>query len=193
MNFAYENLLDLDCDYREEILKGKVVKMAPRPATEHLEAGDNILTMLKNYLWGKDCRVFSEPDVYLGDKDLVVPDVAVVCNHGIIKSKGIYGAPDLIVEVLSRSTAPRDRGYKKNLYEQCGVSEYWLVSVAERFVEVYLLEDGKYVLNNIYTHPRQHELDDMTQKERDRLVYQFKTSIFDDLVIDVRDVFQNIN
>lgn len=64
----------------------------------------------------------------------------VVCNKDIIKKDGVHGVPDLIVEVISPSTAKKDKGYKKDLYETCGVKEYWLVDTDNRSIEVYLLK-----------------------------------------------------
>ena len=79
-------------------------------------------------------------DVHLSENDCVIPDVMIVCNSDIIKDNAIYGAPDLIVEVLSPGTEKRDRGYKKDLYERCGVREYWIVDPVSLTVEVYLLK-----------------------------------------------------
>ena len=66
-----------------------------------------------------------------------------ICN-------GIHGVPDLIVEVLSHGTEKKDRGYKKDLYEKCGVREYWLVDTENQTVEVYLLKNEKFVLDEVY-------------------------------------------
>lgn len=92
-------------------------------------------------------------DVYLSDNDRVIPDVMIVWNRDIIKKDGIHGTPDLIVEVLSPSTAKNDKGYKKELHEKSGVKEYWIIDPVMRSIETYLLADGKYVLDEFYALP----------------------------------------
>jgi Uma2 family endonuclease len=119
----------------------------------------------------------------------------VVCNPDIIKNDGLYGAPDLVVEVLSKSTSERDRGIKKEIYEAIGVKEYWIVSTTERSIEVYLLKDGKFVLDkvySIYTAEDMEAIMEDDEKEREKIITEFKTSIFDDLVVAVEDVFEKI-
>ena len=71
-----------------------------------------------------------------------VPDFMVVCDREKIKADGVHSAPDLVLEVLSPSTAKNDKGYKKSVYESSGVPEYWIVSPKEKSIEVYLLQDG---------------------------------------------------
>ena len=190
-----------------EILDGKVTYMAPRPAMNHLSSMGNIHGMFYMYLKGKKCRVFADggyirldkiKDIILPDKnkkDRVIPDVMVVCNPDIIKPDGIYGAPDLVVEVLSPSTAKNDRRIKKDIYELLGVKEYWIVSSQERTIEVYILTEGKYILNNTYHQYADWEIemimDDETIEDK-TIVTEFKTSIFDDLIISVDDVFDKL-
>ena len=67
-----------------------------------------------------------------------------------LRAFSLHFPPDLVVEVLSPSSAKKDRGYKKDLYEKTGVQEYWIVEPALRSIATYLLTDGKYRLNDIY-------------------------------------------
>ena len=144
-NLAYQEEL------RDEMLDGEIVMMSPRPAVNHNLAMGNIYRAFANLLEGKKCLPFADgTDVYLTPKDRVIPDVMIICRKEIIKRNGIHGVPDLIVEVLSHGTEKKDRGYKKDLYEKCGVKEYWLVDTENRVVEVYLLRDKKYVLDEVY-------------------------------------------
>ena len=111
-------------DIWEEILNGKIIAMSPRPSVNHNIVMTNIYNIFTNYLEGNTCEAFTGGiDVHLTEKDTVIPDVMIVCNKEIIKKDGIYGAPDLIVEVLSPGTAKNDRGYKRDLYGKCGVKE----------------------------------------------------------------------
>ena len=99
---------------------------------------------------GKTCKAFNDgPDVYLTEEDRVIPDAMIICNKDIIKPNGIHGTPDLIAEVLSPSTAKKDRGYKKDLYERSGVKEYWIVAPTMRSIEAYLLTDGPFAIHSL--------------------------------------------
>ena len=121
-------------------------------------------------------------------------DIAVVCDRSILsKGRIIRGAPDLIVEILSFSTAKRDRGYKKDLYERYGVKEYWIVSSTELSIEVYLLRNGKYVLDNICILPAYWELESMTDEEKEAYQFTFSPSMFEDLIVDIREIFEDID
>ena len=125
----------------------------------------------RTYLKGKTCRAFNDGvDVYLTEDDRVIPDAMIVCNKNMIALDGIHGAPDLIVEVLLPSTAKNDRGYKKDLYEQSGVKEYWIVNPIEQSVYVYVLEKEKFKARP-YTF-------------RDRI----KPGIYDDMWIDFTEL-----
>ena len=74
---------------------------------------------------GRACIPFGDGVlVHLTDEDKFVPDVMVVCDRNKIKPDGVYGAPDLVVEVLSPSTVKNDKGYKKSIYESSGIPEY---------------------------------------------------------------------
>ena len=186
VNLAYKD------EVRKEMLDGRIVAMSPSPGMNHVTTAGNILYIFKNYLKGKQCKAYSEADVYLTPKDRVVPDVMIVCNKDIIKQKGIYGAPDLIVEILSPSTANRDRGYKKKLYEKCGVKEYWLVDTDSQSIEVYLLKDGIFELDKVYNLFPDYMLEDMTEEEINDIIKEFTTSLFSDMIIKVEDVFEGM-
>ena len=126
-NLAYE------LEFWDELIDGEIVLMSPRPATNHNQTAFNIAALFKTFLKGKTCRVFPDGmDLYLTEKDRFVPDVMVICDRSKIKNDGIHGAPDLVVEVLSPSSIKRDRIYKKRIYEQCGVREYWIRSEERR-------------------------------------------------------------
>ncbi|MCL2351068.1 MAG: Uma2 family endonuclease [Firmicutes bacterium] len=164
--------------------------MSPRPAVNHNVVAYNIVTVFKIFLKGKTCSAFGEVDVFLTDKDRVIPDVVVVCDRNKIKTNGIHGAPDLVAEVLSPKTQKNDRGYKKNLYEKCGVKEYWIVDAEHRSVEVNLLKDGVFYLDEIYAIYPDYVIEGMTEEERSRVPAGFVTSLFPDLTISLEDVFE---
>ena len=175
-----------------EMIDGVIYMMAS-PRMNHVFVGKNIVRIFDRYLRGKRCDVFGDPAmVFLTENDRVVPDVTVVCNKDIIKGDGIVGVPDLIVEILSPSTAKHDRGRKKNLYERCGVKEYWIVDIEKRFIEVYRLMDGKYTLHDVFAILPDYDKKMMTPEKLAEYPTQFKTSLFDDLIIDLEEVFEDV-
>lgn len=109
-----------------------------------------------------------------------------------IKRNGLYGAPDLVVEVLSPSTAKNDKGYKKGVYETSGVPEYWIVDPSQKSIEANLLQGGRYVLDNIYTLYPAEELEEMTDEEKAIVVTEFKCHLYDDLTIRLDDIFTDL-
>lgn len=178
---------------RDEMLNGKVVLMSPRPSINHYRISGNIYTIFRSYLKGKTCEAFGDGvDLYLTDIDRFVPDGMIVCNKNFIKKDGIHGAPDLVVEILSPSTARNDRGHKKRVYEAVGVREYWIVEPETKSVEVYLLKDGKLELDEIYSIYPDYLLAKMTDDEKAALPTEFYCSLFNDLTISLDEIFVNV-
>ena len=173
-----------------ELIDGKVVMMSPRPRPAHNRVLTRIAHIFEGYLEGKPCIPYSDGvDVYLDEKNHFIPDVMIVCNHDIIHEDGIYGAPDLVVEVLSPSTTNYDRGAKLETYGRAGVREYWLVSPLARTVEVYLNHDGKLSFDCAYQDVPDWELERMDEDDRKNVHMEIKVSLYDDLIIPVRDIF----
>jgi len=182
-NLAYQE------ERREELIGGNVVMMSPASA-EHVYTAGSIYNIFKNYLKGKNCIPFSDGLlVHLTDENKFVPDMMVVCDRSKIKSDGVHGAPDLVVEVLSPSTARNDKTHKKEVYARCGVREYWLVSPGDKTVEVYRTDGIEFVLHDIYALRPDWELAKMSEEERAALETHFKCSLFDDLDISLDDIF----
>ena len=185
--------LALKDDDRYEMIDGKIVMMSPRPATNHNRIIRNLSILFGTYLKGKRCEAFGDGvDVHLDKKNTLIPDAMIICNRNIIKSDGIYGAPDLVVEVLSPSTAARDKGVKKDLYEKFGVKEYWIISQSDKSVDVYILENGKYKLDNVYTVYPDWQWAKMSEEEKAAAALSLHVSLYDDFVIDVREIFENV-
>ncbi len=132
---------------RYEIVNGVLI-MAPAPTPEH----QSIEIRIGYYLFphvdlaGAGRLIPSPVDVELSPKDVVQPDVVVVLNEHLdrIQKKRIVGAPDLVVEISSPSTAVLDRLTKYEKYAQAGIREYWIVKPESRTVEVLVLENGEY-------------------------------------------------
>ena len=154
--YTYANYLTWQLGEMKELIRGKIFKMSPSPGSMHQRVSGNIFGQLWNYLQGKPCQVFSAPfDVRLpasqrskSDQDIttvVQPDLCVVCDPSKIDERGCLGAPDWIIEILSRHTSAKDLNEKFEVYEEAGVREYWVVHPQEQTVLVYTLnQKGKY-------------------------------------------------
>jgi len=189
-----ENPIAYDDEYTvEELIEGQIVAMSPRPNINHHYITGNIYNIFSNYLRGKTYRPFGAGlDLYLNDANRFVPDGMVVCQPEKIHSDGVYGAPDLVVEVLSPSTAANDRGRKRAVYEQCGVKEYWLVSPEAKSIEQYLLQEGRFELAGVYSVFPDYMLKKMKPEELAAVPSTFRCSLFEDLDIVIEDVFERV-
>ncbi len=157
--YTYADYLQWPDDTRYELIDGEVFRLAPTPLIEHQEVAGEVYCQLRNQLDGKPCRPYIAPvDVRLPRKDeadaaidtIVQPDVLVVCDPSKIDRRGVRGAPDWLLEVLSPSTAAHDQIAKLRTYERAGVREYWLVHPGDRTLTVYVLETGQYGRPDIY-------------------------------------------
>ena len=179
-----------DSDY--EIINGQVYMMS-RPTIEHSQIKSNIYTAFRTYLKGKRCRPFDDGDVFLDENTNVVPDVMIICNPDIIKSRGIFGTPDLIVEIASPSTERYDRFEKFLTYEKYEVKEYWIVHPNSKSVDVYILRNGKLELDNVYTMIPDYEFKNLSEKKKALLKFEIKVSLYDDFYVKLEDIFEYID
>ena len=176
-----------------EKINGQEVLMSPRPATRHSRAAGRIYGIFFQFLRKKRCEAFFEHEVHLDDENVFVPDVLIICDKNKIKTNWIDGAPDLVVEVLSPSTTINDRGIKKDVYERSGVKEYWIVDPSAKSIEVHYLKDGRLVLDHVYMIFPPEEWERMTEEQRAAARLSVKVSLYDDLLVDVREVFEDID
>ena len=176
-----------------EKINGQEVLMSPRPATRHSRAAGRIYGIFFQFLRKKRCEAFFEHEVHLDDENVFVPDVLIICDKNKIKANWIDGAPDLVVEVLSPSTTINDRGIKKDVYERSGVKEYWIVDPSAKSIEVHYLKDGRLVLDHVYMIFPPEEWERMTEEQRAAARLSVKVSLYDDLLVDVREVFEDID
>ncbi|MBI4754524.1 MAG: Uma2 family endonuclease [Betaproteobacteria bacterium] len=138
-------------DVRYELIDGVAYAMAPAPTTTHQELIGGLYRCVVEALDDSPCRVFFAPvDLRLPRADeaddrvdtVVQPDLLVVCDPSKVDERGVRGAPDWVVEVLSPSTASHDHILKRRIYERHGVREYWLIHPTDRVVLMYRLEAG---------------------------------------------------
>ena len=139
--YTLEDYYALPEEQRVELIDGVFYDMASPLSIHQLLVGE-IYGKLKEYIKKKEgkCIPFVSPtDVQLDcdDKTMVQPDVFVVCDRDKITRKGIYGAPDFIVEVLSNATKKKDMYIKLMKYLNAGVKEYWMVDPEKKIVLVH--------------------------------------------------------
>lgn len=192
-----DNLADINDEaskIRMELIEGKVVMMSPRPRIEHARACGRIYRQFGNYLDGKCCEAFGDDvDVYIDEQNHFIPDVMIVCNPDIIKDDAIYGAPDLVVEVLSPSTSKNDRTTKKDVYERAGVKEYWLVDTWGKSIEVYLLKQGRLTLDetyHYYTDEQKAKNAKLPENRQEIIRDEIKISLYEDFIVKLKDIFK---
>ena len=180
--YIYKDYYSWDDKQRWELIDGIAYNMVPAPSADHQRISSELHRQLSNYFFGKPCEVFAAPfDVRLPETDenddeiktVVQPDIVIVCNKLKLDMKGCKDAPDLVVEIISPSTAKRDLDEKLKLYEKHGVKEYWVVDPSNKIVQVFKPgEDKKYRNPEVYSHEE-----------------KIKVNLFEDLTIDLTSVF----
>jgi Uma2 family endonuclease len=133
-----------------ELIDGEIV-VAPAPEIGHQIASARSYDVIKALAPGGTV-LFSPVDVLLNERDIVQPDILWISpeSNCSIERKYLVGAPDLIVEVLSPSTALRDKGVKFRLYEAHGVHEYWIIDPAAQYVEVWQRSGEKFERHGVF-------------------------------------------
>jgi len=148
VRYTYADYLQWDDDVRRELIDGKTYLMAS-PSWRHQEIAVNLATLIKNFLKGKHCKVLLPTDTRLNahtlDDTVVQPDLIIVCDHSILDKVSIKGVPEMVVEILSPSTASYDKNLKFNTYLKAGIREYWIVDLQDETLAVNILKDGNYI------------------------------------------------
>lgn len=126
-----------------QLIEGELI-MTPAPNPRHQIVSANLFKKLADFVNGKGMGVilYSPIDVYLGRENAYQPDIVFISKdrQDIIQEDGIYGAPDLVIEILSPSTARYDLREKFRIYEKYGVKEYWIVDPEITSIEIYTKE-----------------------------------------------------
>jgi Uma2 family endonuclease len=151
--YTYADYFKWKFEERVELIKGRIFKMSPAPNRRHQQLSGDLYYLLRIYLEGKKCNVYSAPfDVRLPrkskeDRDIITvlqPDICVICDPEKLDDRGCIGAPDLVVEILSPGNNSKELKNKYEVYEESGVREYWVVSPQDQTFAVYTLVDGTY-------------------------------------------------
>ena len=175
---------------KDEKIDGVIYDMSPSPGYRHCIINGNIYTIIRQGLKSSICLVSMEnldfkyhPDI---NDDYLCPDIMVMCDRKHLKGGAYSGVPKFIAETLSHSTAKRDRTEKKDIYEKAGVEEYWIVSPLGS-VEIYYLQEGKYVLEQNY----------MLQDDKEEKDYNADTEIclraFPHIKMTLGEIFEGID
>lgn len=179
--YTYADYLNWDEDDRIEIIDGKPVMMAP-PSRIHQKVSGELYRQIANYLKGKQCEVYAAPfavrlfetdeDTPDNIKTIIEPDISVICDKNKLDDRGCKGAPDMVIEILSPSTAAYDALTKLDKYQEAGVKEYWIVDTAKQTVRSYLLDGDFYKTPRVYSPPD-----------------PLKVSVLENCTIDLAEVF----
>lgn len=162
-NYTYKDYVVWPQDQRLELIDGKPYAMSPAPSRIHQKIITEISRKIGNHIENNNgkCEVYVAPfDVLLINddeekencKNIVQPDITVICDENKLDDKGCNGAPDFIIEVVSPSNSSVDYIKKLWLYEKYKVKEYWIVDPMKKSILVYRLnEQGVYPYAEAYT------------------------------------------
>ena len=170
--------------------------MSPAANLSHSKIISRLCMVIGNHCEeNDDCgEIFTDNvDVHLPDGNWVKPDFTVVLkeNEKILDWKGnINGVPDMVVEVLSKSTMKRDLTIKKDIYERNGVKVYWIVNPFVKSVTIYLLKDGKYFLDDEYIYFDDAEYSQLNDREKAEVKFEVPVHLFENFNIKLAYIFK---
>jgi len=181
--FSYADYLTWPDDERWELIGGEPLAMSPAPTVRHQRLSRKLAWQFENYLHDKPCELFTAPfDVRLSEQpfasddyiDTVVqPDMLVICDSSKLDERGCNGSPDLVIEILSPSSAAHDLKIKYDIYQRFGVKEYWIIYPAEHVLQIYKLGD-----DGCYGAAERYAGDD-----------KVAVAMLGDLIVDLKEVF----
>ena len=190
---ATEIFREVDDDY--EIIGGKKF-MAPSADSWHNNTAGKLYLLIGMYVaTNKLGLVFTDSlDVHFPDGNIFKPDfmfISAANSKTVVdnKHRTIYGVPDMVAEVFSRSTMKRDMGIKKDVYERNGVKEYWMIDPWRETVEVYLLRDGKFEFGGLYQNWTEDELVRLPEDERAEIEFEVPVAVLDGFKVKIKNIF----
>jgi Uma2 family endonuclease len=160
--YTYKDYLSYNENERIEIIEGEIINMSPAPSRIHQEIISELHFRLKEYIKSNNlsCKVSPAPfhvilknddeDIF-NSKNIVQPDISVICDKNKLTEKGCTGSPDMIVEVILPYNPSNDYVRKLNLYEKFKVTEYWIINPMRKNVLVYVLTENGYDAPIAYT------------------------------------------
>lgn len=168
--YTEDDYYKLGEEVHAELIDGQFYDMAS-PSRQHQALVSELHTAINNYIHSKkgSCKVYPAPfavKLFNDEKNIVEPDISVICDPNKLTDKGCSGAPDWIIEIASPSNPSHDYVKKLYLYLDAGIREYWIVNPQTRQIHVYNLEADNFTLSS-YT-----------------FADTIKAEIYDDLYID---------
>lgn len=142
--YTIEDIYALPDGEHAELIDGQIYYMAP-PSWNHQRISRKLHQAIANYIDGNHggCEALAAPfAVFLNENDIncVEPDISVICDLSKLDDKGCHGAPDWIIEIVSKSSKSRDYMTKLFKYRTAGVREYWIVDPEKQMTTVYAFE-----------------------------------------------------
>lgn len=180
---SYEEFMEIyeNTELRIEYINGEIVLLAS-PSSFHQEISGNLYIIFREFLKGKECKVYYAPfDVHFFKKDIKIPDVMqpdllIACDtKDKINEKGRYmGTPTLVVEILSKSTRSKDMVDKLNIYMLSGVKEFWVIDPKVKTVLVYGFKNN--------------QIDSFVSYKKEDIINSY---YFEELKVELSKVFEN--
>lgn len=144
--YTLEDYYALPDDIRAELIDGELIFLEA-PSSIHQELIGELFFEIKLYIRTNNgpCKILPSPlDVQLDcdNRTMLQPDISVICHRDRIVKMGVYGAPDLCIEIVSPSSRKRDYEKKRMKYQNAGVREYWIVDPKTASVLCYFFEES---------------------------------------------------
>jgi Uma2 family endonuclease len=161
---AVEDYYELPEDGNQYEIFDGVLELKPSPTTTHQRISHNIDWLLTDSCRNEYILMSAPIDVILSKTETRQPDIVMIhrSREHIIEEKAIVGPPDHVIEILSPSTAKKDRTKKKESYARFGVEEYWIVDPLNLTIEQYILETG----DTAYTLSQLFDQDDIVKSNK---------------------------
>lgn len=156
-NLTYDDYASLDGDNRYELVDGALELMSPAPSVTHQMISFEMQKLIARSCESDYIILYAPVDVILADNEVRQPDLVLIHRKRMetLTNRGVVGAPDLVVEILSPSTLKRDKIDKLHAYSRFSIPEYWIVEPKSAILEQYTLDEGQYKLTNIYQNDEQ--------------------------------------
>lgn len=163
--YTVDDYYALPDDMKAELIDGVIYDMSPSPTTFHQYMISEIVARISSCIAAKeeDCMVMVDIDVQLDkdEKTMIRPDIAVVCDTQKVREQCVYGAPEIVIEVLSPSTRKRDMTLKLKKYLEAGVKVYWMVDVKKKQIVTYQFDEEDFI-------PRIYSFDEIIPLKADK-------------------------
>ncbi|NJA08077.1 Uma2 family endonuclease [Methylococcaceae bacterium WWC4] len=152
-HYSYADYLSWSLNETIELIKGRISLMSPAPSLDHQRIATRLTGILYAQFRKQPCQLFAAPfDVRLYDRcksvvanqdiyTVVQPDLCVICDVEKLDPRGCLGAPDWILEILSKGNSKKEIQTKFELYCESGVKEYWIVYPFEQAVHQFVLDE----------------------------------------------------